>query len=116
MKKKLVEVSNMDAYICLDSKKFYAEDNMVLTPGVKDELSKRGIAIVHSSKPETVYSRCSANAHAAGAHAQAAPQADNLEDLLVSVAALVREEFGIEDPETLKAVSCQVVKTLKENI
>ncbi|WP_147820280.1 hypothetical protein [Salidesulfovibrio onnuriiensis] len=115
MKKKLVEVGNLDPYICLDSKKFYMDDNMILTPGARDELSRRGIAIVCGAKPEAAYASKEEHAHDA-ACTPAEHGCNGVEDLLVAVAAMVKTEFGVEDPEVLKAISCEAVKTIKENI
>lgn len=105
MKKKLVEAGGVDPYICPDSGKFYADETMILTPGAKDELGKRGVAIVHGPMPEP-----------AKACAAQEPCAQSANDLLVAVAAMVKDEFGVEDPEQLKAITCQAVKTIKENI
>jgi len=39
-----------------------------------------------------------------------------LEKFVLAVAAMLKQEYGIDDPEVLRSLSCQVVKTIKENI
>lgn len=122
MKKKLVEVGAIDPYICLDSAKFYADKTMILTPGARDELSRRGITIVYDPRPETasrlpsgqdtVEKACSPSSGAASGESHS----EELERFVLAVAAMLKERYGVEDPEELKAMSFQVVKTIRENI
>lgn len=103
MKKTLVEVANLETYVSSDGKKIVVDNTMILTPGAKDELSKRGIAIVHDGG-------CTAHG------AQGSGYASTPDELLLAVAAMVKEQFGVTDPATLKAISSQAVKILKENV
>lgn len=107
MKRTLVAKGEIDAYICRKTNTFYADETMILTPGAKDELSRRGIAVVRGERPEPVPARTAGTAGCGD---------EGLRELLVAVAALVKNEFGVEDPETIRAISCQAVKTIKENI
>ena len=41
MKKELISVENLDAFICRQDGKLYVDRNRILSPGAKDELSAR---------------------------------------------------------------------------
>ena len=107
MKRTLVAKGEIDPYICSETKTFYADETMILTPGAKDELSRRGIKVVRGKRPQPAPAQCDGTA---------GPCDEGLKELLVAVAALVKTEFGVEDPEAIRAISCQAVKTIKENI
>jgi hypothetical protein len=109
MKKTLVTKGEITPYICSETKTFYADETVILTPGAKDELSRRGIKTVRGKRPAPTLAPASC--------AEAvAPCDEGLRELLVAVAALVKTEFGVDDPEAIRAISCQAVKTIKENI
>ncbi len=117
MKKQLVQVDNLDEYICRAEATIYVDAGMILTPGAKDELAKRRVTIVHGSR---------SNSHPCGAHGAAAHSGDlgdlclggnaDLERLLLCVAAMLQKECGITDPETLRAASLQAVQTIRANL
>ena len=112
MKKKLVGIDNLEAYICQTTGKLYADSSVILTSGAKDELSKRGVAIVYGPKPDTyAHAGCTCAACTAAKSACA-----DLENLLISVAAVLKKQYGVNDPEQLKTMSCEIVKTIKENV
>ena len=117
MKKTLVGIDNLEAYICQTTGKLYADSSVILTSGAKDELSKRGVAIVYGPKPD-VYAHagaCPAGCTCAACTAAKSACAD-IENLLISVAAVLKKHYGVNDPEQLKTMSCQIVKTIKENV
>ena len=104
MKKTLVEVGNLDQYICQASHKIYVDGStMILTPGAKDALSKKGISIVYGPNPDAA--TCCSGHHDADA-----------DRLFWGVAAMLKDEYGVTDPAALKTLSAQVVKALKENV
>lgn len=125
MKKQLVEVSNLDSCICNTNAKIYVDNSMILTPGARDELSKRKITIVRDAKPE--FASCGdASCHAKLCTPGLAEPADTtdasgsedaeLERLFYGVAAMVKEEYGIEDHQQLKDISFKIVEALKKHI
>ncbi len=119
MKKKLIEVSNLDSCICQANGRIYVDNSMILTPGAKDELSKRKITIVREAKPE--FKSCGAADCPAKLCSTGATEADkggdaDVERLFYGVAAMVKEEYGIDDPQQLKDISCKIVQILKQNI
>jgi hypothetical protein len=107
MAKKLVGIDSLDEAICQADGKIYVDHTVILTPGAKDELIRRGIPIVYGTKPEA--EQC-AHAPAAGASTQV------LENILQAVTKILGEQYHITDPGQLKAISCQVIKTIKENL
>lgn len=121
MQKTLIKVDNLDGFLCHSGGKLYVDATMILSPGAKDELSKRGVKIVYGPCPDEA--GCPHAGHgksAANPFAQSLAQAcgghGGLEDLLVGVAAMLKKECGVRDPEQLKALSLQAVKTIRENL
>lgn len=122
MKKKLIRVDNLDEFICKESGKVRIDGDTLLTPGAKDELSKRRIGII--------YDRCSRQGPAAagqtggkgcppGCKCPQCTQAKlpaGMEDLLISIAAVLKKDYGVKDPDELRNMSLKVVKSLKENL
>lgn len=128
MKKKLIEVKNLDAHICQANGRIYVDNTMILTPGARDELSKRKITIERDPKPE--FPSCGAPscpARLCNADLVAPASTDDTgvdveigdaetERLFYGVAAMVKEEYGIDDPRQLKDISCKIVDVLKQTI
>jgi hypothetical protein len=119
MKKKLIEVSNLDSCICQANARIYVDNSMILTPGARDELSKRKITIIREAQPEFKScgaADCPARLCIPGAADTAHSGEADLERLFYGVAAMVKEEYGIDDPQQLKDISCKIVQILKQNI
>lgn len=116
MKKELVEVRNLESFICQANARIYVDSNMILTPGAKDELSKKKITIVRDTTPDfTCCGAASCPARICNPAGTKESDAD-MERLLYGVAAMVKEEYGIEDPQQLQSISCKIVDTLKNSI
>lgn len=114
MKKQLVEVSNLDSYICQANTSIYVDNSVILTPGARDELSKRKITIVRDTAPKTTCGgAASCPARVCGAENCTDSDTDRL---FYGVAAMVKEEYGIEDPQQLQEISCRIVEALKHTI
>jgi hypothetical protein len=119
MKKKLIEVSNLESYICRTNARIYVDATMILTPGAKDELSKRKITIVREPKPafeSCGAADCPAKLCSPGSAVTTLSGDADLERLFYGVAAMVKEEYGIDDPQQLTEISCKIVQTLKQTI
>lgn len=110
MKKTLVEVANLDAHICKESNALYSDGSLILTPGAKDELRKRGVELVHGEKPQVQACPPGCTCPACAAASSACT------DLLVAVAATLKNEYGITDTDELTKASYQIVNALKETI
>lgn len=118
MKKTLVSVENLGRHICRDKAEIHLDGSKILTAGAKDELAKRGIAVVYGSCPagEACCPRGSLGAASSVVTSVAGAEAAGLERLLLGVAAVLKTEYGIHDPEELKTLSLQAMQTIKENI
>ena len=110
MKKTLVGVHNLDNFICKECGAFYQNGSMILTAGAKDELSRRGIRIQYGEAPA---GSCCAGAAAPAVDAAAFAGAASLEDLLVDLAAMIREQCGITDPEQLREASLKALQSIR---
>lgn len=116
MKKQLVEATNLDSFICQANAALYADSSMILTPGAKDELARRHIAIIREKKPfASCGSRQTCPVQACEPTLQGCGTSAVCEDerLLLGVAAMVKEEFGINDSRQLYDMSAQFVRVLK---
>lgn len=105
MGKRLIEAGNLESAICPATGTVYVDGTVILTPGAKDELTRRGIPVVYGPKPE-----------AAACAAAAALAAPSLEMLVESVAGILRDHYGVNDPEQLRTLSHQMVAIIKENV
>ncbi|MCL1939421.1 MAG: hypothetical protein FWG04_02035 [Desulfovibrionaceae bacterium] len=123
MQKQLVQVSNLDDFVCRAESRIYVNGStMILTSGAKDELSRRKIAVVYGSCPAaatcTLHGQAAAGALFAcvsGACQEGGAEA-GFETLLFGLAAMLKKEYGVTDPEQLKALSLHAVNIIKSNI
>lgn len=113
MKKTLVGVHNLDDFIRKECGAFYQDGSMILTAGAKDELNRRGIRIQYGGAPA---GSCCAGGAAPAVDAAGIAGAASLEDLLVELAVMIREQCGISDPEQLRDASLKALQTIKDNI
>lgn len=124
MGKILVGVDNLDTAICQASGKVYADGSLILTPGAKDELGKRGIAIVYGPRPESMdcgtqngSAACPPGCTCPACIVRAAgKEGATMESLVLSVTEILKNQYHITDPEQLKTISLHVLKTIRENI
>jgi hypothetical protein len=123
MQKQLVQVSNLDDFICrAESRRYVDGSPMILTAGANDELSRRTSAVVYGPCPAaatcTLHEQAGKSALSAcvsGACKAGGVEA-GFEKLLFGVAAILKSEYGITDPEQLKALSLHAVNVIKSNI
>ncbi|MCW7753356.1 hypothetical protein OOT00_05075 [Desulfobotulus sp. H1] len=124
MGKTLVGVKNLETFICQKDAAIYVDGSMILTPGAKDELTKRGMKIVYGPKPVMPSSTESAYPVSCppGCTCEACMKAlllsgsASLEALVLAVTGVLKNQYGIRDPEQLVSISSQVVATIRENI
>lgn len=105
MGKQLVCVDNLDSIICPTTGRAYADGSVILTPGAKDELSRRGVAIVYGPRPATCPSGCTCPACTGG-----------LEPLLQAVTAILRQHHPDCDDARLRTLGLQVLNTLRDAV
>lgn len=117
MGKKLIGCHCVDQYICRDEKKIYIGKNMILTPGVKDYLRNKGIALVYGKAPEN-NSNPLETPKVRVEKAPAAPEdtkADSkthdkaLEKLMINILKILKADFQIEDDKKIKELSLQIL-------
>lgn len=140
--KQLISVDNLDAFVGKDGTVHVGKD-MILTPGAKDELRKRRIAIVYGESPApSPATSCAAAVPAAKPAAVAegtagsgcrgccgtckkpeAPAAGaasssvrDLESLTRAVAGLISTQYDITDPKQLHLLTVEALRTIKANI
>ncbi|WP_027723007.1 hypothetical protein [Maridesulfovibrio zosterae] len=118
MKKKLIEVGNLDSFLCPDSCTIYVDNTMILTPGAKDELRKRKISIARvadaKSMKDRMYEQDSSDCKYTNSCEKA--ECDECESLVMGIAVMLKEEYGITDLTQLKEMSFQLAEIVKENI
>ena len=57
MKKELISRDNLDSFINKDDGKLYLGSGRLLTPGAKDELARRNVAIVYGEPPASEHTQ-----------------------------------------------------------
>lgn len=112
MKKTLVEVKTLDKHICVKDNAIYLDGSIILTPSARDELTKRGIAILHGSPAESDETPCPIDCTCEGCIEQVAT--GSTEKFFYSVAAILKQDFGVEDVQQLQEMSCRIVKTINK--
>lgn len=110
MKKTLVEVKTLDKHICAKSKAIYLDGSIILTPSAKDELIKRGIKMVHGARATSDVEPCPADCTCDACIEQAA--SGSTEKIFYAIAAMLKQDFAIEDMMQLQEMSCRIVKAV----
>ena len=132
MKKTLISVDNLEEHLCTVCGGLHG-DGALLTPGARDELARRGVRVVYGGGPQD--GTCckgagrTACANVSDASRMPAPittgatsasdaqgGAVAMLDMLVGVAALIKRECGVTDPDQLREMTINVVKTLQKHI
>ncbi len=123
MKKVLITKDNLDSFISREDGKIYVGSDKLLTPGAKDELARRKVQVVWGESPNG-----ESQADAAGCRCgcgsatfyvgpeEASLQPKSLAQLARTVAAMLSREYGVKDPEQLKNMTVEALKTIKDNI
>ena len=111
MGKTLITLENIDEFVCCG--KLAMDSTKIITAGARDELTKRGIEVVYGEAEGQCC--CHGHDHAHDhAHDHHGPQHD--EELLIGVAAIIRQHYGITDPETLKKVTLETVAAIGKDL
>ena len=105
MGKTLITLDNIDEFVCCG--KLAMDSTKIITAGARDELTKRGIEVVYGEAE----GQCCCHEQAHGHH-----DAQPNEELLVGVAAIIRQHYGITDPETLKKVTLETVAAIGKDL
>lgn len=122
MKKELITVENLDAFICRQDGKLYVCRNRILTPGAKDELHRRGVSVVYGEEPAPAVQPeggcCGAGKSFLVGSEEGTPlaAASSLESLSMAVAAMLRKQYGVTDSEQVRSMTVEALKTIRDNI
>lgn len=105
MGKTLITIDNLDQFI--HSNKLVMDSAKILTPGARDELCKRGVQI---SYDEAAAHHCGLGECAQHAHDE------HCDDLLIGVAAIIKQHYGITDPDELRKVTLETVAVIGKSL
>ena len=108
MGKTLITLDNIDEIDC--SGKLAMDSTKIITAGARDELTKRGIEVVYGEAEGQCCCHEQAHDHAHD-HAHG-----HDEELLIGVAAIIRQHYGITDPEMLKKVTLETVAAIGKDL
>ena len=106
MGKTLITIDNIEQFIT--GKKLVMDSAKILTPGARDELVRRGIQISYADAAEPC-----GQANCAQPEGQAhAGHDEECDDMLIGVAAIIKQHYGITDPDELRKVTLETVAVL----
>lgn len=103
--KELITVQTLDSCLGSDGK-CYIGPNQILSPGAKDELSRRRVGIVYGPKPESPSACCCQSSSGSSCKKGSICDPD---ELAIAVAALLKKECGISDPAELRALTMEAL-------
>jgi hypothetical protein len=112
MGKTLITQENLDQFV--HGKTLDMDGSKIITAGARDELTKRGIDIVYG---EAACAACGHEAHAdhghaSHGHAETPSEGDCPEELLIGVAAIIRQHYGITNPDELRRITLETVRAI----
>lgn len=125
MKKELITVDNLDSFLCAQDGRLYVNRNRMLSPGAKDELHRRGVTVVYDEEPTPAVQSAGACRGCCGAgrtffvgpeEGSPLASAGSLESLTLAVASMLRRQYGVTDPEEVRRMTVEALKTIKDNI
>ncbi len=127
MKKELICVNNLDAFICKQDGKLYVDKGRILTPGAKDELARRGVSVVYGPEPAPVVQEqpaaprrgccgISKTFYVGPEEGTAFSMPGSLESLSIAVASMLRTQYGVTDQEQIRAMTIEALKTIRDNV
>lgn len=108
MSKTLITVDNLQDYVT--GNRLAMDGSKILTAGARDELTRRGIEIAWGDAPAESCCGCCGGDHKVE-HASACHSPEQ-EDLLIGVAAIIKQHYNITDPEELKKVTLETVAAI----
>ncbi|MDY0258952.1 MAG: hypothetical protein RBR41_04720 [Desulfovibrio sp.] len=108
MSKTLITVDNLQDYVT--GNRLTMDGSKILTAGARDELTRRGIEVTWADAPAESCCGCGCGDHKAeNATACHSPEQ---EELLIGVAAIIKQHYNITDPEELKKVTLETVAAI----
>jgi ethanolamine utilization cobalamin adenosyltransferase len=101
MAKQLVERGNVEQFICHEEKKLYVGQTIILTPGAKDYLREKSIAVVYGEQPATKTTP------------PQSPETVTGVDLNSRIEQLLKSDFAITDSDLITEVTRKVMVKLE---
>ena len=108
MSKTLITVDNLEQFICCG--KLAMDNSKILTAGARDELTRRHIDIAWGEPGQDCC--CQPGATSATCAAPAVAPCDM--DTLIGVAAIIKEHYGITDPDVLRKVTLETAAAISK--
>ena len=102
MAKQLVRRDNVEQFICHEEKKLYVGETLILTPGAKDYLQEKSIAVVYGEQPESKAKPVEKTETIAGS------------DLNSRIQQLLKSDFSITDSDLIAEVTKKVMEKLEK--
>ena len=102
MGKQLVGRDNVEQFICHEEKKLYVGQTLILTPGAKDYLQEKSIAVVYGEQPAVAAKPIPNSAASSGS------------DLNGRIQQLLKREFSITDSSLITEVTQKVMDKLEK--
>ena len=113
MAKVLLTQKNIEEHICRETSSLYVDREMIIPPGVKDYLQNIGITLRYGQKPEALDD--AAGETAADMKNQTEPAAErDIAALTRRVVTLLREEYQVQDEQTLQALCLRIVQQMNK--
>ena len=112
MGKILIGPKNVDQHVCRETNTLYLDNSMILTCGAKDFIRSRGIAISYGKRPDAGEPEAKTPAEIPAEIKDQAPGNLNLEEMLESIIRALKEDHGIEDPQSLERLSLAILSRL----
>ena len=107
MGKTLITIDNLDQFI--HGNKLVMDSAKILTPGARDELCKRGVLISYDeAAAHCAHGGCPQHGHDG--------HDDHCDDLLIGVAAIIKQHYGITDPDELRKVTLETVAVIGKSL
>ncbi|NOQ41910.1 MAG: hypothetical protein GQ563_05355 [Desulfuromusa sp.] len=102
MGKQLVRRDNVEQFICHEEKKLYVGQTLILTPGAKDYLQEKSIAVVYGEQPAVAEKPIQNSAVSSGS------------DLNSRIQQLLKSDFSITDSALITEVTRKVMEKLEK--
>jgi hypothetical protein len=106
MGKKLISCNSLDQYISREDQRRYLDSTLVLSPGARDELQRRGVEITRGAKPASQEKVPNPSAD----RDTELVAATNDRALIERIVRLLRDQYGLTDRDKILAVSLEVME------
>ncbi len=140
MKKTLICVENVAKYICAQTNKVYCDKNTIITASAKDYCSAKGVEVVYDVAPYNSDCGCAkptpqpvqaaisyekendalksiiSEGCKASSSSCCSRRADPFEQVLIKLAIIIQENFGVTDLVKLRAMSLEAAKIIQKNL